>query len=262
MSLIAQVGDLHLMPAGQAARLGVDPAVFLSLAVERLNALRPRPDVVIVTGDLVHEASSETYRRLHRIIEPLEIPLYLMAGNHDELRLLREEFRDHSYLFSDPEFAHYELELERYRIVALDTTIPGDHSGLLCDQRLGWIERTLAAKPHLPTMIAMHHPPFSTGIRGIDKYGLSGSQELASLVEESGRVKRVICGHVHRPILCTWAGTVAGSAPALSAQFGLDLDDGSDRVQLVDEPHAILLHDWREPNTIVTHTLYIQPNAE
>ena len=40
----------------------------------------------------------------------------------------------------------------------------GEAGGALCEDRLRWIDRALAAAPGRPTLVLMHHPPFATGI--------------------------------------------------------------------------------------------------
>jgi len=51
--LIAQITDTHIKPHGALACGRVDTAPYLARAVGHLLALRPRPDVVLATGDLV-----------------------------------------------------------------------------------------------------------------------------------------------------------------------------------------------------------------
>ena len=47
----------------------------------------------------------------------------------------------------------------------------GESGGLLCGDRLAWLEQQLAAAPATPTLVAMHHPPFTTGIGHMDDIG-------------------------------------------------------------------------------------------
>ena len=51
--LIAQITDLHVRPRGRAANRVAETNMMTERAVDVLNALRPRPDVVLITGDLV-----------------------------------------------------------------------------------------------------------------------------------------------------------------------------------------------------------------
>ena len=49
--LLAHISDLHIKRPGALAYRRVDTAAALARTVERLNALTPRPEAVVVTGD-------------------------------------------------------------------------------------------------------------------------------------------------------------------------------------------------------------------
>ena len=74
------------------------PRAILERAVAHVNALDPRPDVVLATGDLVDGGKPEEYARLRRLLAPLAMPVYLIPGNHDARDALRAVFADHAYL--------------------------------------------------------------------------------------------------------------------------------------------------------------------
>ena len=90
--LIAQISDLHCRKAGAEAMLGCDNNRNIALAVDRLNGLSPRPDVVLATGDLTSAGRPNQYKALAALFETLELPLYLLPGNHDERRPLLDAF--------------------------------------------------------------------------------------------------------------------------------------------------------------------------
>lgn len=96
--LFAQVTDLHIKVPGRPAYRRVDTAAHSAAAVALLNALDPRPQLVVASDDLVDNGTAEEYAHLRKILEPLEIPVALMPGNHDTRDALRESFPDHPYL--------------------------------------------------------------------------------------------------------------------------------------------------------------------
>ena len=55
-------------------------------------ALDPPPDVVLCTGDLVNDGTDEQYAHLRRLLEPIEAPIRLVCGNHDDRAALRDPF--------------------------------------------------------------------------------------------------------------------------------------------------------------------------
>jgi 3',5'-cyclic AMP phosphodiesterase CpdA len=254
--LLAQISDLHIKTERRLAYRRVDTAGCLARAVEHLCALRPRPDVVLATGDLVDAGLREEYERLRALLAPLPMPVYLIPGNHDDRDALRAVFGgDHPWL-PRRGFLQYVVEDWPLRLVALDTLVPGQGGGRLCEARRGWLAARLDEAPARPTVILMHHPPFPTGIRHMDALGLEAPEAVAAIVARHPQVERVLCGHLHRPIQVRWAGTLAMTAPSTAHQVVLDLAAGGPAAFAL-EPPALLLHLWREGTGLVTHTAYV-----
>src|SRR5712692_163669 len=110
--IIAQISDLHVKVEGALAYRRVETAAFLARAVDRIRRLSPRPDLVVATGDLVDGGRPEEYRRLRQLLSPLPMPVYLMAGNHDDRAALRSAFADHDYLPRDGAFLQYVVDAD------------------------------------------------------------------------------------------------------------------------------------------------------
>lgn len=254
--LIAQITDTHITRDRKPAYNRVDTAAFLERAVAHVNAMEPRPDIVVMTGDLVDEGSAGEYAILRDILAPLSMPVYLMPGNHDERGALRAGFPDHEYLAQGGEWIQYAIEEHPLRLLALDTVTPGRSHGELCAGRLGWLADRLAEQPDRPTLVMLHHPPFPTGIAHMDRIGLlQGAPELGSILSQHGQIQRVLCGHLHRPIQAVWHGTPVSVAPSPAHQVAMDLRPGGPSA-FVMEPPAIHLHSWT-PAGLVTHQSYV-----
>lgn len=254
--LIAQITDMHIRPEGVLAYGRVDTAPYLARAVQHLLGLKPRPDLVLATGDLVDAGSAAEYARLRALLAPLSMPVYLIPGNHDDRDALVAAFSDHRYLPRGGQFIQYVVEDFPVRLVALDTLVPGKTGGLLCEERLHWLAARLAEAPDRPTVIFMHHPPFETGIEHMDGYGLARSREFIEVVSRHPQVEGVLCGHLHRPIQARLGGTVASTAPSTAHQVALDLEKGNP-LMFTMEPPACQLHLWRPGAGLVSHTSYI-----
>jgi len=256
--LVAQISDLHVRPAGQRYKNAVDSNRMFADAVAHLNRLDPRPDLVLITGDLVDEGQEAEYDSLRALLAKLELPCLLMPGNHDDREVLARSFPDHAYLPAHGP-KHFVIDRPPLRIVALDTTVPGDHHGEVDDAGLAWLEATLAAAQGAPTLVLMHHPPIVSGIPYLDKYMCRRPERIADVIGRFGNVERVLCGHVHRPILRRWAGTLLVSCPSTATQIALNLRPDA-RPASFCEPPACLLHWWHDSEqggAIVTHTSYI-----
>ncbi len=253
--LIAQITDFHIKARGKLAYRVVDTASCLAAVVAALTRLEPAPDIVVATGDLTDFGRPEEYELLRELLAPLERPVYLIPGNHDDRETMRRIFRGDGYLPAAG-FLSYTVEDRPLRLVALDTVVAGEAGGRLCEERSRWLDRTLAAAPARPTDIIMHHPPFATGIAHMDSIGLDGADAFAAILLRHPQVERVLCGHLHRPIQARVAQAVASTAPSTAHQVALDLRAASPGV-FVMEPPGYQLHLWRPGSGVVSHTAVV-----
>jgi Icc protein len=248
--LIAQISDVHLKPEGVLAYGVADTATPLARAVDHINRLNPRPDVVLATGDLVDEGSSDSYAYLTRLLSSLEPPLFIVPGNHDHKPSLYNALPGDDYLQQAVEeegesYLCFSVEEYPLRLVGLDTVTPGEHGGGLGRARLEWLDRTLSSQPKRPTVVFMHHPPFPSGIGHMDKEVFSGCNDLAEIIGKHPQVERILCGHVHRSIFRRFSGTIASVCPGIGMQLVLDLR-GEAPSMFILEPPAVMLHLWTD----------------
>lgn len=253
--LLAQITDLHVCPKGQLAYGRVDTAGMLRDALAHLNRLDPRPDAVIITGDLADTGEPAAYAHLREILSGLNLRWFVIPGNHDRMAEFRRAFADQAYLPADGEFIQYAIDDFPVRIVAVHSVIPGRTDGMLCAERLGWLDRTLAEQPDKPTVVIMHHPPFATGLRHLDAVGMTDVAGLEQVIARHPQVERILAGHVHRAMQIRFGGTIASACPSTAHQVALDLrPDGADTFTL--EPPGFQLHRWNG-STLYTYTVNV-----
>jgi 3',5'-cyclic AMP phosphodiesterase CpdA len=245
-TFIAQLSDSHIT----TGPLGGGPAAGLQLALARVLALDPRPDCVVVTGDLTDHGRPEEYAALQEIIGDFPLPLHLMTGNHDDRSALLAVFGGE---------AHYFVEYPEFTIVALDSLIPGSPAGRLGAAQLSWLDEVLRRRPDVPALIGLHHPPLPIGIRFLDGMRLLDGDALGAVVAGHRNVARVMAGHVHRPVTTAFAGTVLTVAPSLWRQTGLLLSSDAPP-GYVAEPTGFLLH-MLEDLDCVTHVVQVSHAA-
>lgn len=206
-----------------------------------IHALREPPTCIVATGDLTESGALEEYRRLRDILSESEIPVYLLAGNHDRRGMLRAVFSHHAYMHETPRALQYTIESELLRVIALDSSEPPRRGGYLDEERLTWLHEALRARPRTRTILALHHPPFQTQVGAFDAQPFAGRERLGEIVRENPQIARIICGHVHQMLWRPWCGTVAVSAPSTAPTLALH-----SRGVLRWEPGGFLLHryDW------------------
>jgi Icc protein len=236
--LLAQISDLHIS-VGSGDRA---PARRLEAVVAAVAALDPAPDAMVATGDLVQHGSPAEYERVRELLGPLRMPIHVLPGNHDDRDALRA-----ALLPGEPPgpsgFVQYVRRAGPLRLVVCDTTEPCRDGGRLCAERMGWIARALADDRETPTLVAMHHPPLVTGIRGMDAIGLDHPTraELDDVLSHAPNIHRVLAGHVHRAMLATCGGCPVFTCPSVDVAIALDLSGGAE-LSVRDEPPAFALH--------------------
>lgn len=257
--LIAQISDLHVHVAGDDAYGVVNSIPLVERAIAHLNQLRPRPDVVVATGDLTHRGQVAEYEVLRSLLLHLEIPIYLLPGNHDEHHALCSVFGNTPSLPTlGNNTLHYLVDSHPIRLLLLDTVVPHQEYGVLDTAQLHWLDHQLAAAPETPAILFMHHPPFPTGIDSMDQIGLQNSEMLAQIVARHKTIERIAAGHLHRPIFGRWANTVVSTAPSLVHQVSLNLCPDT-KGSFVMEPPAYQLHLWHPTAQLITHVAYVEP---
>jgi 3',5'-cyclic AMP phosphodiesterase CpdA len=261
--IIAQITDLHVVDRDTLLNGFVRSNAQLAEAVAHINQLNPVPDVVFASGDLTENGSESEYEMLLEIVSDLVPPLFVIPGNHDDRDTLLEVFSSrHPYLpRPGAAFAHYTIDEYPVRLIGLDTNVPGQPHGMMCEDRLLWLDEQLNLDRQKPTMIFMHHPPFRTGVHWMDAAGLHGGRAMEEIVSRHRQVVRVACGHIHRPIHVAWGGTIASSAPSTCYQVSLVLGD-QEGFEIAMEPRTVQLHVQDPGYGLVTHLSYVSKEFE
>lgn len=250
--LIAQLSDPHLRPDGVLYKNVADSNAMFAAAIAAVNALRPRPDLVILSGDVVEDGAPAEYAVARRLLAQLDMPLLVIPGNHDEREAFRAAFADHAYLPRTGPLHFAVGTFGAVRVIGLDVTVPGHHHGLMDAHAALWLDAALAAEPDRPTLIMMHQPPFASGIPYIDRYFCREGERLAAVVRNYPAVERIVCGHVHRFMQLRFGATMLCIAPSTTTAIALRLAPDATPASFV-EPPAFLLHHWRPEVGLVTH---------
>jgi 3',5'-cyclic AMP phosphodiesterase CpdA len=246
--------DLHIRPSGRLAYGMVDSNTLARRAFGKAGALGGKIDAIIVTGDLTDNGLAEEYAELKNCLADVKIPVFLVPGNHDRRENLVAQIPG---VQQADGFVQYVVDDFPVRIIMLDSVVPFATYGELCPARLAWLRATLAGQPERETIIALHHPPFFTGIPQFDATALRQIDEFREIIAANGQVRRVICGHIHRLIFGNIAQATCIVGPAVAYPFMFTLDPEV-KEGFVLEPSAFLLHAWNGGG-IMSHEIFVDP---
>lgn len=210
---VLQISDFHLRRTCGGTLLGVDTELSFKETLAAALADHPKPDLVLLTGDLAQDASPETYQRLSDSLAPLPCPAYCLPGNHDDFALMAK------FLAGSSVFHESRVELGSWQIICLDSCIPDSPNGRLAVEQLGLLEHWLTKRPDQHTLIALHHPPIPTGSAWLDTMQIQNSAQFLATLKGRQQVKGVIFGHIHQELDVEEAGLRLLGCPSTCFQF-------------------------------------------
>ncbi|MDU2188608.1 MAG: phosphodiesterase [Klebsiella pneumoniae] len=182
--LLAHISDTHFRSRGEKLYGFIDVNAANADVVSQLNALRERPDAVVVSGDIVNCGRPEEYQVARQILGSLNYPLYLIPGNHDD----KAHFLEHLHplcpqLGNDPQNMRYAVHDFATRLLFIDSSHAGTSKGWLTDETIGWLEAQLFEGGDKPATLFMHHPPLPLGNAQMDPIACENGHRLLALVE-------------------------------------------------------------------------------
>jgi 3',5'-cyclic-AMP phosphodiesterase len=242
--LLAQLSDLHLGANWE----GVDPQPRLEQVIEAVRSLPNPVDAVVVSGDLTAAGSEADSVMARRLLDRLEAPVHVLPGNHDLRASLRRAFELPG---EGEEPIDYSIDVGELRLIVLDSIVPGEDRGAVDAEQLRWLDEELSKEPGRPAILAMHHPPLSTGIPEWDGINLVRSERdaLAEVVVRHPQLRAIVGGHLHRIATAALAGCPVLSAPSTYLQLLPDFDpadfEDEDAACWTDPP-GFALHVFRD----------------
>ncbi len=243
MTTILQISDTHIVAEGKLVSGRLDTADALERLVRRINSIRDQIgqiDALLVTGDLSDDGSAESYARFKTLIAPLDLPTYVITGNHDAREPMRAAFTK-DLPISGP--LDWTREIGDIHLIGLDTLVEGQGSGRLSGESLTFLQNTLSKAGDAPVLLALHHPPFACGIGFMDKIGLTNCHDLRDVLAGHAGPLRIICGHIHNMFVSDVAGHIAISAPSPVSTFAYDRRPNAP-VGFMTQEDGFLLHRW------------------
>lgn len=218
---IAQITDCHLQGEHGGKLLGMDTDASLAHVLDLVNA-DPPADLVLATGDLANHGSFAAYGRFQDAMAPISVPVFWLAGNHDDQANMEQVANTGRPLLR-------RIHAGAWQILLLDSTVPGEVGGALGDAELDLLKTGLQEEPLRPTLVCMHHHPVPIGCAWLDLQRVSDANRLFDLLDGAAQVRGLLCGHVHQAhdirrgelLIMSSPSTCVQFAPARDA-FGLD----------------------------------------
>lgn len=210
------------------------------------EAVGAGPDVMVLTGDLVHEGTADDYRYLKEIIKRYagDIPVIPVLGNHDCKAAFYEGF-----LEEERQGPYYGKQtIGGYRFLTLDTSVEGNCDGVLRGEQVRWLLEELKAPAPNGTVLLGHHPLesrqawFDTEV----EEGLTAALQHTDVIA-------YLCGHAH---YCE-SRTLGRILQVTGESFDYGVETVGDEVIYTD----IRAYNscWLEDRKVIVHTHVVAP---
>jgi len=189
---VLQITDTHLYadPRGRLGGLTTERSYFE--VMEKVLREHWPVDLVLATGDIVHDGSAAAYRRFKSQFEDLAVRTLVIPGNHDAPDTMRQVMEGGRVTWSGSAI------LGRWQFVMLDTVVPGATGGHLREEQLALLRRCLSDHRNFHAIICLHHHPVAMGSDWLDRIGIDNAEALWRVIDEFPQVRAVVWGHVHQ----------------------------------------------------------------
>ncbi|MCU7943459.1 MAG: 3',5'-cyclic-AMP phosphodiesterase [Candidatus Thiodiazotropha sp. (ex Cardiolucina cf. quadrata)] len=216
---LLQLTDSHLYADPSRSLLGINTLETFDQVLAQALQETGNPDIILATGDLVHDASDTGYKRLLGRLQLTEIPTYCLPGNHDIPGKMKQ------ILNQDNVHCIPSVQTKGWSLIFLDSTIAKSDGGRIDESQLELLRVLLRAHPDKHTMICMHHHPVPVGSRWMDTMVLENPDAFFKLIDANPQVQAVLCGHIHQAFDTEYRGVRLMGSPSTCVQFIPRVDD-------------------------------------
>ncbi len=209
---LVQFTDPHLYgdEAGRLRGVATYPAFLGAIAHARAHDWPP--DAILATGDLVQDDPAG-YALFRRALGGLGVPVHCLPGNHDVPEAMRRE------LSGAPFTVGGSVDRGAWRIVLLDSTVPGSAGGHLGERSLAELDAALAGARERHALVCLHHHPVAMSSRWLDRVGLANPDDLFRVLDAHRNVRALLWGHVHQTFDGLRGRVRLLATPSTSTQF-------------------------------------------
>ena len=209
---IVQLSDCHLFKNPDGKLLGLNTEHSLNEVMDLIEAEQPSMELILATGDLSQDGTSESYARFHQHMSRFCCPVYWLPGNHD----LTDIMANHQIA---ERMSPCVIDHGGWHIIMLDSTIRGKVPGNFAASELQFLDKALKASAGKHVLIALHHQPVPVGSAWLDQQIVGNAAEFFKVVDQYSHIKAIMWGHVHQVFETDRKGVKLMSVPSTCVQF-------------------------------------------
>jgi 3',5'-cyclic-AMP phosphodiesterase len=210
---VIQITDTHLYADSNGCLLGLNTEQSLESVIASIRARNKPCDLVLATGDLVHDGTPDAYQRIFSHLKEFGVPVYCLPGNHDEARTLQNTMQNGVIQYVD-HACH-----GNWQFIFLDSTVPGKEGGHMGPETLRALDTHLRSMPETHTLVCLHHQPVMMGSRWLDSMAVDNADDFFAIIDRHPQVRGILWGHVHQQFDRIRKHVMLMATPSTCVQF-------------------------------------------
>ncbi len=231
MKHFIQISDCHIDDNDQV--MGVDSHENLKKIIDKITTLKS--DALLISGDLTHNGTRQSYKKLKKILAPIKSDIFAISGNHDDLENLNIELG--TYLFNT-------ATLGAWEIIAIDSVQVNRTSGFVSAVALNELDKQLQTSKAQYNLIVLHHPIVPMNSDWDDALSLENPQDLFAILDKHHKIQAVLFGHAHEAAEFKKNGLKIIACPSTALQFNNEKRIGFNYYTLFDDGQLTYETQW------------------
>jgi 3',5'-cyclic-AMP phosphodiesterase len=216
---LLQFTDTHLFGDAAGTLRGIATFETLQQLLRQAAPDIARADGLLVTGDVVQD-DARGYELFRRAFSGLGKPVYCLPGNHDDPSAMQRALSSAPFQYGGI------VDRGGWRLILLDSCVPGSAGGRLSATELQRLEDALGGAAGRLVLVCIHHQVLPMRSRWLDEVGLENAEEFWRVLRRHhGPVRGVVWGHVHQAADLQHEGIRLLATPSTCAQFLPCADD-------------------------------------
>lgn len=210
---VIQLTDPHIFKTEQGCLLGLNTRHSLAAVLADIRTNHLDADLILATGDISQDHSSESYQHFAEQMDSLGIPVAWIPGNHDTNDQMVNN------LIGNNIITNKRITIGDWEIVLLDSSVENAVYGCLGAKQLAFLQQALETTQCSYVVPVLHHHPVDVGCEWMEPIGLHDAEDFWPVVEQSDLVKAVLWGHIHQDFDQQRGGIRLLATPSTSVQF-------------------------------------------
>jgi 3',5'-cyclic AMP phosphodiesterase CpdA len=234
---IIQLSDTHILSDKNSKLFGINTYIMLEKALKSIKENHLDADFLVITGDLTQDGEYKSFLNLRELISDFPIPIKLILGNHDK----KDTFNKVFDICSNDNYVQYSLIQENKAFIFLDSTIKNEEYGILCDERLQWLDKECLKYKNKDIYLFMHHFPLNSKLLWMEENAYFKNKKEFWDIALKHNIKHIFTGHLHRIINANYKEIGVSCNKSTNFQVAYSPNNSNDYKTNVEKPtYAII----------------------